>query len=993
MKSDTDAKPSPDRPQAIANAAGVSNVERPYGIEKRVPWTTSRITGSPDAPSPYEVKRVVPKLQFYQPVDLCNAPGSDRLYVAEQSGKIYSFKNAPECDHPDLFIDLAKEEQGLDAVYGMTFHPHYEKNRHVFICYVLKSGLADGSRVSRFTVLPTDPPRVDPAGESIVITWLSGGHNGGCLKFGPEGDLYISTGDGTGPNPPDGLDTGQDLSDLLSSILRIDVDHPDLGKKYAVPADNPFLNVSGARPENWAYGLRNPWKMSFDKKTGDLWVADVGWELWEMVYKVERGGNYGWSVVEGRQPARPEAQHGPTPILPPFIDHPHSEAASITGGYVYYGQRLKDLAGAYLYGDWVTGKVWAMRHDGTRVTWQQELVDSSLQVVSFGEDNSGEPYILDYGGGLYQLAPNPALAKNSDFPRRLSETGLFSSVAHHLPTPGVIPYSINAEPWADHATAERFVALPGTAHVELTKEKWTFPKDAVLAKTLSLEMDHGHPASRRRLETQILHFDGTEWRAYTYQWNEAQTDAALVDGAGLDQSLAIVDGQAPGGRRTQTWHFPSRAECMRCHNPWTGVVLGFALPQLNKNHRYATVGSANEHSGGKGIVDHQLRALAHIDILSQDLEMRPAPKLADPYDTTAGVNERARAYLHVNCSHCHRENAGGSGPSQMLYDLPLKKTGMVGAAPTQGAFGIPGAHVVSPGEPFRSVLFYRLSTLGQGHMPRLGSSDVDVAGANLLHDWIQQLPKERAQEPAGESAAARLNAEIEAALKQVRSGVGLPPETRASAMDRLLESTLRALALVHEADRNSLPPAVLKEIADKAGVHPNVLVRDLFDRFLPEEKRLKKLGPAIKPEEILTLKGAAGNGKRIFQQEGGPQCSRCHRVQGEGREFGPDLSQIGRKYQRFQLLEHIVKPSLSIDPNYMTYMAETRDELVYSGFLLKKTADEVWLKDASDKEIRLPARELKLLQPQQVSTMPEGLLQGLTAQAVADLLEYLASLQ
>ena len=135
----------------------------------------------------------------------------------------------------------------------------------------------------------------------------------------------------------------------------------------------------------------------------------------EMVYKVERGGNYGWSVVEGRQPARPEAQHGPTPILPPFIDHPHSEAASITGGYVYYGQRLKDLASAYLYGDWVTGKVWAMRHDGTRVTWQQELVDSSLQVVSFGEDNSGEPHSRLRRRGFYQLAPNPALAKNSDF--------------------------------------------------------------------------------------------------------------------------------------------------------------------------------------------------------------------------------------------------------------------------------------------------------------------------------------------------------------------------------------------------------------------------------------------------------------------------------------------------------------------------------------------------------------------------------------------------
>ncbi|MBI4327127.1 MAG: c-type cytochrome, partial [Chloroflexi bacterium] len=467
----------------------------------------------------------------------------------------------------------------------------------------------------------------------------------------------------------------------------------------------------------------------------------------------------------------------------------------------------------------------------------------------------------------------------------------------------------------------------------------------------------------------------------------------LVDGAGADQALAIVDRQAPGGRRTQTWHFASRAECLRCHNPWTGGVLGFALPQLNRNHRYTTVSGTKNHADENGMTDHQFRALAHVDILNQDLENRPAPKLAHPYDATAGINEQARAYLHVNCSPCHRENAGGSVPSQMLYDLPLKKTGMVGAAPTQGAFGLPGARVVAPGEPFRSVLFYRFSTLGQGHMPRLGSSMVDVAGANLLHDWILQLPKERAPDPDEASAAAPSNAETEAALAHVRAGAGSPPATRSSATDWLLASTMRALALLHEADRNSLPPAVLKEIVDKAGVHSNVLVRDLFERFVPEEKRLKKLGRDIKPEEILTLKGVAENGRKIFQEEGGPQCSRCHRVQGEGREFGPDLSQIGRKYKRVQLLEQILKPSQVIDPNYMTYLAETRDELVYSGFLVKKTAEEVWLKDANDQEIRLPARELKLLQPQQVSAMPEGLLQGLTAQAVADLLEYLTSLQ
>ena len=191
----------------------------------------------------------------------------------------------------------------------------------------------------------TDPPRCDPKSEKVLITWLAGGHNGGDLHFGNDGYLYISTGDGASPNPPDRSNTGQDISDLLSSILRIDVDHEDKDRPYAIPADNPFIKTPKARPEVWAYGFRNPWRMSFDRPTGDLWVGDVGWELWEMIYRVKRGGNYGWSVMEGPQAVRPESKRGPTPILPPNLAFPHTEAASITGGYVYRGNKLKELQG------------------------------------------------------------------------------------------------------------------------------------------------------------------------------------------------------------------------------------------------------------------------------------------------------------------------------------------------------------------------------------------------------------------------------------------------------------------------------------------------------------------------------------------------------------------------------------------------------------------------------------------------------------------------
>ena len=185
--------------------------------------------------------------------------------------------------------------------------------------------LPDGTRISRFTVTKTDPPRIDPDSEEIVITFEGGGHNGGDLHFGPDGMLYISTGDGGNPNPPDPLNTGQDCSDLLSSVLRIDVDRRDNGKNYAVPKDNPFVGMKDVRPEIWAYGFRNPWRMGFDRKTGDLWLGDVGWELWEMVHKVEKGGNYGWSIMEGPQPIKPTQKIGPTPIRRAMIELPHTD--------------------------------------------------------------------------------------------------------------------------------------------------------------------------------------------------------------------------------------------------------------------------------------------------------------------------------------------------------------------------------------------------------------------------------------------------------------------------------------------------------------------------------------------------------------------------------------------------------------------------------------------------------------------------------------------
>jgi putative heme-binding domain-containing protein len=1042
------------RHASTSTLAGTPPATRPYGIARRTPWTTSHITGSPEPPAPYRIERVFPKLSFKNPLLITSAPGTERLFVGEQAGKIYSFPRDQAGSKPDLFFDLTAElhswdknkVKGVGNLYGLTFHPLFAKNRYCYICYVLDSKkdgeqLPDGSRVSRFRVSDTDPPRCDPKSEQILFTFLAGGHNGGDLKFGKDGCLYISTGDGASPNPPDALDTGQDLSDLLSSILRIDVDHAAPGKAYAVPADNPFLKTPGARPEIWAYGFRNPWRMSFDSITGDLWVGDVGWELWEMIYRVQRGGNYGWSVMEGRQQVRPEAKRGPTPILPPALDFPHTEAASITGGYVYHGKRLKDLAGAYICGDWVTRKLWGTRFEGDKITWHRELAQGTQRIVAFGEDHDGELYFLDYddAGGIYQLAPNTSIQDTSaGFPRKLTETGLWASVKEDIPSPGVVPFSINAEAWADLAKAERFVALPSQTTVRVYDSpvpipggfysgQVFFPKDGVLAKTLFLEMERGNPQSRRRLETQILHFDGTIWHGYSYEWNDEQTDATLVPAAGKERLLSVADSHAPGGSRKQNWHYPSRAECITCHNPWAGYALAFTLPQLDRDHDYG------------GVVDNQLRTFKHLGLISpptpeEAREKGVQPKahyqLRNPYDAKADLDARARSYLQVNCAHCHQFGAGGTADLELRFEVPLDQTKTLEVRPVQGTFEIAGAHIISPGDPYRSVLFYRLSKLGRGRMPHIGSEIIDEDGTRLIHDWIRQIPPRKEERtllerlrtledasvstPMHEDRAAEIKAAAEAIARAARRKTVIPEDTqkaevqlrikaaaeakvraeeRAAALGKLLSSTSSSLLLAQAIAERRLPEPICREVIAAAMVRPEPQIRDLFERFVPEDQRVKRLGNVIKPEQILSLKGDAARGKELFFKTAGTQCINCHRIAGTGSTLGPDLSDIGKKYSRAQILESILEPSKSIDPKYVTYLAETKDGQVHTGLLAKKGDDEVVLKNVGDKEIRIPASKLATLVPQRTSLMPELLLRDLTAEQVADLLAFLAGLK
>ena len=716
------------------------------GIDERVLWTTSRIQGSPEPPPPFRSEVAFPKLRFFEPLDLANVPGKNRLAVATRPGKIFTFANAANAAEADLLLDVKK------IVYAITFHPRFAKNGYLYVTYIAQDDKPNGTRLARFTVTGDNPPQADPKSETVILEWPSGGHNGGCLKFGPDGCLYIGTGDGSGI--ADELHTGQDLSDLLSSILRIDVDHPAAGKAYAVPKDNPFVDRKGARPEIWAYGLRQPWKFSFDRQTGELWCGEVGQDLWEMVYRIDKGGNYGWSVMEGSHDFRPERAKGPTPILKPIVEHAHAEFRSLTGGYVYHGTRLKELANTYVYGDFDTGRIWGLRYQDNKVVWHQELTKVPQRVVSFGEDQAGEIYHVDWvGGQIHRLIPAPKTTESAAFPRKLSDTGLFASTKEHKPAAGLIPYSVNAQLWSDGATKERFLAIPGDGKIQFNAIEypqpapgaprgWKFPDGTVVVKTFLLEMEKGNPRSRKRLETRILHFQqlgGSEevgdqyWRGYTYLWNDEQTDATLLDAAGLDRTYTIKDKDAPGGERQQTWHFPSRAECTLCHTMPAKFVLGVNTLQLNKDHDY-----------GGGRVANQLRTFEHLGLFTKPLPAPPEklPGLVDYDDPKFPIDQRARSYLHANCAHCHMKWGGGNAEFQLLATLPLKDTGTIGVRPAHGAFDLKDPRVLAPGEPERSMVLHRMKLLGLGRMPHVASSVVDDKAVRLIHDWIKQLPKD-----------------------------------------------------------------------------------------------------------------------------------------------------------------------------------------------------------------------------------------------------------
>lgn len=690
---------------------------------------------APRLPPAFHLTDAFPGHTFDRPVAVTRegtalASPSSAYLVAEQSGKIHRLSATPSGDSSrspsttspswssTVFLDVApmlSVSTGEGGLIGLTPSPDFDATGEIFLTYLGGSLPDQITTVIARVQSGRDTHVADPASLEAVLTLERGaeqGHNGGHLAFGPDRLLYIAIGDGTWEQARQ--DRAQQTDSLFGKVLRID---PLGARPYQSPADNPFVFVEAGRPEVYALGFRNPWSFSFDDR-GRLWVGDVGYARWEEVNLVEKGANYGWPIREGRHCLRitPCDTDGKTD---PLYEYPHIDGLSISGGYVYRGNAVSSLRAKYIFGDFITGRVWSLDPDNPI---KAELVlDTGMNITGFSEDYAGELLIIDYSGHIWRLEES-ASTETVVTPTLASLDCLSppsASPATQMAT-GLIPYEVIAPLWADDLDKKRWFAIPNDTVIRVTDEgAFDLPAGTLLLKELSY--------NGRRIETRMFTRDkDLGWTGYAFVWNADQTDAVLLP----DGETRTVEGYGD-------WTIPSRAQCLGCHTTLMGRVLGFEAAQLDRSRAPDAATIASER------LENQLEWMQRVRLLDRPVDrvaMKIAP-LTDPYraDPAATLEARARSYLHANCSFCHRPYGPGQGEIDLRATVSLDEMHVLCRHPTTSNVDTNDV-VIAPGDPARSMLTQRMAGLTGPRMPPLGSSRVDVQALDVVSSWVASIP-------------------------------------------------------------------------------------------------------------------------------------------------------------------------------------------------------------------------------------------------------------
>lgn len=728
---------------------------------QRVPNTTLQMPQTPPVFG-YAVTNAFGTLTFTAPVAITSPPGeTNRLFIVEQGGRIAVITNLA-VPNRSVFLDVSSKiiggvpsnEQGL---LGLAFHPGYATNGFFYIYYVgnaTTSAAANAPHdiLARYQVSPGNPNQAQSASEVRLIVQYdeASNHNGGDLHFGPDGYLYVSLGDEGGSNGQYN-NTQRIDKDFFSAFLRLDVDkrpgnlppnsHPASTANYSVPSDNPYVgatsfngntvNPANVRTEFWAVGMRNPYRYSFDSETGFLYCGDVGQGVYEEVDIIKRGGNYGWNYREGLH-AGPTTAPGGFTSLNPIQEYVHGAGSSqgycVIGGVVYRGDRVEQLSGAYIFGDYVTGNIWMLRYDGTNTTPFQRIVAGELGVAAYGIDpRNGDVLMASQGLNRIRRLIYATNFTGTAIPPTLADTGVFASPTALTPNAGIVPFDVNVGFWSDNAQKTRWFSVPATNQtIGFNADgNWTFPAGTVWIKHMELQLTNGVPGSMRRLETRLLIKNDADFGIYgvTYRWGGSLTNATLVAEEGLDETFVINDGS--GGLRSQVWHYPGRAECIICHTKVGGFALGFNTPQLNRDFNY--IGTPSNQIAALHLAGYFSGSVTNIHTLRA---------LADSADASVSLEYRVRSYVAANCVQCHQPGPGGVPASlwDARIETPGPLTGIINGALVDDG-GNPNSRVIKPGSLANSTLFNRLLTLGPDHMPPLATSLINPQAVALLGAW------------------------------------------------------------------------------------------------------------------------------------------------------------------------------------------------------------------------------------------------------------------